>query len=73
MSATLTTVQARLFNKLTIIGDAIGEEDQAVYLFASIQDSFNTLVTALESKKDIPQMEVVMEKLLHTERKQNES
>ena len=61
-----------LFNELAIMGDIIEEEDQVIYLLASLPDSFNTLVTALEANEDVPKMEVVMERLLHTERKQKE-
>ena len=59
----------RLFNELAIVGDAIEEEDRVMYLLASLPDSFNTLVTALEANEDVPKIEVVAEKLLHTERK----
>ena len=59
-----------LFNELAIVGDAIDEEDRVVYLLASLPDSFNTIVTALEANEDVPKMEVVTEKLLHAERKQ---
>ena len=61
-----------LFNELAIVGDAMEEEDRVVYLLASLPDSFNTLVTALEASEDVPKMEVVTERLLHAERKQNE-
>ena len=61
-----------LFNELAIVGDAIDKEDRVVYLLASLPDSFNTLVTALEANEDVPKMEVVTEKLLHAERKQTE-
>ena len=62
-----------LFNELAIVGDAIGEEDRVVHLLASLPDSFNTLVTALEANEDVPKMEVVTERLLHFERKQKEA
>ena len=61
-----------LFNELTAVGDAISEEDCVVYLLASLLDSFGALVTALEANEDIPKMEIVRERLLHTERKQKE-
>ena len=61
-----------LFNELAIVGDAIDNEDRVVYLLASLPDSFNTLVTALEANEDVPKMEVVTEWLLHAERKQKE-
>ena len=56
-----------LFNELAVVGDAIEEEDRVVYLLASLPDSFNTLVTALEANEDIPRMEVVTERLIHAE------
>ena len=40
-----------------------------MHLLASLPDSFNMLVTALEANPDVPQMEVVTERLLHEERK----
>ena len=61
-----------LFNELATVGDAIDEEYRVVYLLASLPDSFNTLVTALEANEDVPKMEVVTERLIHTERKQKE-
>jgi hypothetical protein len=61
-----------LFNELAIVGDAIEEEDRVVYLLASLPDSFNTLVTALEASEEVPKMEVVTERLLHAERKRRE-
>ena len=61
-----------LFNELAVVGDVIKEEDCVVYLLASLPDSFNTLVTALEANEDVPKMEVVTERLLHAERKRRE-
>ena len=57
------------FNELSIVGDAITDEDRVVYLLASLPESFNTLVTALESNTDVPAMEIVIERLMHEERK----
>ena len=37
----------KLFNELVTAGDAIHEEDQLVYLLASLPYSFNTLITVL--------------------------
>ena len=51
-----------LFNELAIVGDEIDEEDRVVYLLASLPDSFNTLVTALEANEDVPKMEIVTER-----------
>ena len=61
-----------LFNELAVVGDVITEEDRVVYLLASSPESYNTLVTALEAHETVPKMEVVTERLLHTERKQRE-
>ena len=56
------------FNELLIIGDTITDEDRVVYLLASLPESFNTLVTALESNPSVPAMEIVTERLIHEER-----
>lgn len=58
-----------VFEELAVIGDPLQEEDQVVYLLASLPESYDMLVTALEANADVPQMEVVMERLLHEERK----
>ena len=42
-----------------------------VYLLASLPDSFGVLVTVLEVSADVPKMDVVVERLLHDERKMN--
>ena len=39
-----------LFNELSVIGVPTEEEDKVVTLLASLPDSFNMLVTALEAK-----------------------
>ena len=57
------------FNELLIVGDAITDEDRVVYLLASLPESFNTLVTTLESNPSVPAMEMVIERLMHEERK----
>lgn len=51
-----------LFSELAVVGDVIKEEDHVVYLLASLPDSLNTLVTALEANEDVPKMEVVTER-----------
>ena len=45
------------------------DDDRVVYLLASLPDSYNTLVTALEANTDVPKMEVVIERLLREEQK----
>ena len=44
-------------------------EDRVVHLLASLPDSYNVLVTALEANEEVPKMEMVTERLLHEERK----
>ena len=56
------------FNELSIVGDAITDEDRVVYLLASLPKSFNMLVIALESNPTLPEMEIVIERLMHEER-----
>ena len=54
---------------MAVIGEEISEKDRVVYLLASLPDSFNTLVTALEVNAEVPKMEIVTERLLNEERK----
>ena len=61
-----------IFNELAIIGDNISDEDRVVYLLASLPESFDVLVTALEANATVPEMETIMERLLHEERKLKE-
>ena len=59
-----------VFKELAVICDLVKEEDRVVHLLASLPESYSMLVTALEANSDVPQMEVVTERLLHEERKQ---
>ena len=65
-------VLTEIFDGLAVAGDAVSEEDRAVHLLASLPDSFGVLVTALEANPKVPMMEVVIERLLHEERKLRE-
>ena len=58
-----------LFNELAVVGDNIDDDDRVIYLLASLPESFNILVTALEASSDVPKMENVIERLLHEEQK----
>ncbi|KAK3876705.1 hypothetical protein Pcinc_018517 [Petrolisthes cinctipes] len=58
-----------IFNELSIIGDQMNEEDRVVHLLASLPESYDMLVNALEANSEIPKMEFVTEKILHEERK----
>ena len=50
-----------IFNDLAIIGDNISDEDRVVYLLASLPESFDVLVTAVEANLTVPEMETVVE------------
>ena len=61
-----------LFDSLAVAGEDVSEEDRVVYLLASLPESYNVLVTALEANEDVPKLEVVTERILHQERKSKE-
>ena len=61
-----------IFDGLSVAGDPVSDEDRVIHLLASLPDSFNMLVTALEANPEVPKMEVVTERLLHEERKLKE-
>ena len=42
---------SELFAALAVLGDPVTEEDRVVHLLASLPDSFDLLVTALEAKR----------------------
>jgi hypothetical protein len=56
-------------NELWAIGEAVNGEDHVVYLLASLPESYNVLVTALEANAEVPALAVVTERLLHEEAK----
>ena len=58
-----------IFGGLSVISDAIEEDDCIVYLLANLMDLYSMLVMAHEANVDVPNMEVVTEKLLHKEQK----
>ena len=62
-------VITELFDALLVAGETISEEDRVVYLLASLPETYNVLVTALEAHADVPKLEVVTERILHQERK----
>jgi hypothetical protein len=63
-------MMTEVFEELAVIGDPLKEEDQVVYLLASLPQSYDMLVTALEANVDVPCMDVVTDCLLHAESKQ---
>ena len=59
-----------VFDELSINGDPLDEENQVVQLLASLPESYDMLVTALEASPRVPKLEIVTERLLHEETKQ---
>ena len=59
-----------IFDGLSIIGDPLDEENQVIHLLASLPESYDMLVAALEASPEVPQLEIVTERLLHKETKQ---
>ena len=47
-----------LFEVPAVIGDPTKEEDKVVHFLASLPESFNVLVTILQSIAGVPKMEV---------------
>ena len=62
-----------MFNEFSIVGDAIKDEDWVVYLLASLPESFNTLVTVLELNPTIPEIKIIIGRLMHKEAKGSRS
>ena len=62
----------QIFDEPSIIGDSLGEENQVVHLLASLPESYDMLVTALETSPDVPKLETVTERLLQEETKQRD-
>ena len=60
---------SELFDALSVAGETVSEEDRVVYLLASLPESYAVLVTALEANEEVPKLEVVIERILHEERK----
>lgn len=61
-----------IFDELAIIGDPLDDESKVVHLLASLPDSYDMLVTALEASAEVPKLEVVTERLLHEESKRKD-
>ena len=59
-----------VFEELAVVGDPVNKEDRVVYLLASLPESYDMVVTALEANAEVPKMEVVTECLLIQEKKQ---
>ena len=59
-----------IFDELAVVAEPISDEDKVVYLLAGLPESYDVLVTALESGSDtVPALESVTEHLLREEQK----
>ena len=63
---------SEIFDELSIIDDPLDEENQVVHLLVSLPESYDMLVTALEASPEVPNLEIVTERLLHEETKQRD-
>ena len=61
-----------LFDALAVAGERVSDKDHVVNLLASMPDSYNVLMTALEASAEVLKLEVVTERILHQERKAKE-
>lgn len=50
-----------VFDGLAVVGAPVEEEDKVVQILASLPDSYDMLVTALEANETVPKLEVVTE------------
>ena len=61
------------FDELATIGDPLYDENRVIHLLASLPKSNDMLVTALEALSEVPEIEVVTERLLDKERKRKDT
>ena len=54
-----------IFKSLSVIDNPVSEEDRVVFLLASLPDIM--LVTAFKANPEVPNMELVTERLLYEE------
>ena len=59
-----------ILDELSVVDEPVKEEDRVVYLLASLPEAYSMLVTALEANAEVPKLTVVIERLLHEEKKQ---
>ena len=64
---------SEIFEALAVISDAVSEEDRVVHLLASLTESFNMLVIALEAQtENVPKWALTTERLIHEDLKLQE-
>ena len=65
-------LMTKTFEKLSVIGDSLNEEDRVVHLLTSLPESYDMLETALEASQEVPKWALVTERLLYEENKMKE-
>ena len=58
-----------IFSELSIVGAPVDEEDKVIHLLASLPESYDILVTALEALDKVPSLDTVIEKIVKFEKK----
>lgn len=59
-----------IFDELAVIAEPISDEDKVVYLLAGLLESYDAIISALESGSDtVPALKSVTENLLREEQK----
>jgi len=54
-----------IFRELAVVAEPVSEKDQGVYLLANLSDSYDMLVTAMDSEVEtIPSLETVTEQFM---------
>ena len=65
-----TKSMVEVFDELAVVAEPVSDEDKVIYILAGLPESYDVLVTALESGSDtVPAMESVTEHLLREEEK----
>lgn len=62
-------IMTEMFDEFSVIGEAVGNDDRVMYLLSSLPESYDVLVTSLESNETVPDIDSVIEKLLQMENK----
>ena len=60
-------------DELAVVGDPLQDANKVIYLLASLPESFDTIVTAMEAQDKVPEWDNVIEKLLHEEKKKSQA
>jgi len=54
-----------IFDKLSVMGESLQEEDKVIHILSSLPKSFNVLVTAIVAQEKVPKLEFIYERLKH--------